>query len=82
MKGLVEYLIKPFLQHPDAMSITVVEGSASTLLEVRVHDDDYSRVRGDDGQNFQAIQHVVAASGGSVKPVVDLMEPGSAGAEE
>lgn len=82
MKNLVEFLITPLLQHPDDLSINVVEGSASTLLEVRVHDDDYEQVRGEDGHNFQAIQQVVAASGGSVKPVVDLIEPGSAAFEE
>ena len=60
MKNLVEFLIAPFLEHPDGLSINVVEGTASTLLEVRVHDDDFDRVRGPDGENFQAIQQVVA----------------------
>jgi predicted RNA-binding protein YlqC (UPF0109 family) len=82
VKALVEYLVRPFLQHPESLSINVIEGSASTLLEVRVHDDDFERVRGEDGENFQAIQQVVAASGGEVKPVVDLIEPGSAAYEE
>ena len=82
MKKLVEFLLRPFLQHPEDLSINVVEGSSSTLLEVHVHDDDYERVRGSDGENFQAIQQVVAASGGEVKPVVDLMEPGAASFEE
>ena len=82
MKGLVEFLLKPYLEHPEDLSINVVEGSASMLLEVRVHDDDFERVRGPEGANFQAIQQVVAASGGTVKPVVDLIEPGSAGLEE
>lgn len=82
MKELVDFLVRPLLQHPDALHINVVEGSSSVLLEVHVHDDDYDRVRGEDGGAFQAVQQVVAASGGTVKPVVDLMEPGSAAAEE
>ena len=82
MKSLVEFLVRPFLQHPEDLSINVVEGSSSTLLEVRVNDEDYEQVRGTDGHNFQAIQQVVAASGGSVKPVVDLMEPGAPAFEE
>ena len=82
MKSLVEFLVKPFLTHPDELSIDVIEGEASTLLEVRVHESDYERVRGAEGSNFQAIQQVVAASGGSVKPVVDLIEPGSDSLEE
>ena len=82
MKNLVEFLVKPYLEHPADLSINVVEGSASTLLEVRVNESDYERVRGPEGANFQAIQQVVAASGGSVKPVVDLIEPGSASLEE
>ena len=82
MKELVEFLITPYLQHPDELSLTVVEGTSSTLIEVRVHDDDYANVRGEEGRNFQAVQQVVAAAGGSVKPVVDLMEPGAASSEE
>lgn len=82
MKGLVEFLLRPYLKHPDALSINVVEGSNSLLLEVRVHDDDYEQARGEDGNTFMAIQQVIAASGGDVKPVVDLMEPGSTELEE
>ena len=82
MKGLVEFLLKPYLEHPEDLSINVVEGSASMLLEVRVHDDDFEHVGGPEGANFQAIQQVVAASGGTVKPVVDLIDPGSASLEE
>ena len=82
MRELVEFLITPYLQHPDELSLTVVEGTSSTLIEVRVHDDDYANVRGEEGRNFQAVQQVVAAAGGSVKPVVDLMEPGAASSEE
>jgi predicted RNA-binding protein YlqC (UPF0109 family) len=82
VKKLVEFLLAPYLEHPEDLSINVVEGSTSMLLEVRVHDDDFERVRGEEGHNFQAIQQVVAASGGSVKPVVDLMEPGSVAFEE
>jgi predicted RNA-binding protein YlqC (UPF0109 family) len=82
VKELVEFLVAPFLEHPNAMSLTVVEGASSVLLELRVHDDDYAAVRGDEGRNFQAIQQVVAAAGGSVKPVLDLMEPGADAVEE
>ncbi len=82
MKDLVQFLIAPLVKHPDDVSINVVEGASSVLLELRVHDDDYDRVRGEDGHTFQAIQQVVAAAGGDVKPVVDLMEPDSSASEE
>jgi len=82
VKELVEFLVSPYLEHPESMSITVVEGTSSVLLELRVHDDDFGRVRGEEGRTFQAIQQVVAAAGGSVKPVVDLMEPGADAVEE
>ena len=47
MEALLEYLVKPLTSHPDEVQISAMEGSASVLLELRVHADDMAAVRGD-----------------------------------
>ncbi len=71
---LVEYIVKPLTSHPDAVSVTLIEGTASLLMELRVHPEDIERVRGAGGKRLRALQQVLAAAGGSRKPVLDLME--------
>ena len=82
MEALIEYLIKPLTTHPDDVQISSVEGSASILLELRVNPEDVGAVRGEDNNRFRAIQQILSASGGSRKPVLELIESNAAGAEE
>lgn len=82
MEALVEYLVKPLSAHPDDVQITAVEGSAAILLELRVNPADVNAVRGEDGGRFRAIQQILSASGGKKKPILELIDGNSDGAEE
>ena len=72
MPALVEFLIRPLLQHPEDFHIDAIEGEASLLLEIEVHDGDRERLQADGGRLFQSIQQVVSASGGQRKTVLEL----------
>lgn len=72
--GLVDYLVRPLVEHPDSMRIDVVEGLASVLLELHVHRDDVQRVKGEGRSRLRAMQQVLAVAGGPRKPVLDLIE--------
>lgn len=74
MQELVEYIVKPLVDHPDDVRVTVIEGEASVLLELRVNAADLASVRGDDGIRFRDIQQVLAIAGGDRKPVLELIE--------
>ncbi len=82
MESLVRFLLVPFVANPDEVRITSVENASSVLLELRVHPDDLSRVRGPEEAHLRAIQQVLSAAGGTRKPVLDLRETGSSSAEE
>ena len=82
MQDLVEYIIQPLVQHPDAVSVNQIDGDASILLELRLHPEDVAAVRGEDSSLLRAIQQVLSASGGDRKPVLDLIEGSQAAAEE
>jgi len=82
MKELVEYMVRPIVDHPDDVQVNVMEGSASILLELSVNDRDAAMLRkgGSDGL-LAAMQKVVAVAGGARKPVLDLLD-GATAAEE
>lgn len=82
MEALVQYLVRPLVGHPDSVSVNVVEGAASVILELRVHPDDVAVVRGDKGQTLNAMQQVLAVAGGARKAVLDLVDGSSSSEEE
>lgn len=76
MQELVEYIVKPLVDHPDDVRVTVIEGKASVMLELRVNAADEAAVRGDDGIRLRDIQQVLAIAGGDRKPVLELIDSG------
>lgn len=82
VQSLVEYMVRPLVAHPDEVKVTVVEGAASVLCELRVHPDDLRAVRGPNNQLLRSMQQLLAVAGGPRKPVLDLIEPGGSGQEE
>ncbi len=73
MTELVSYVVGSLVEHPDDVSIDVIEGEASVLIELEVHDDDRQRLTADDGALIASIQQVLAIAGGDRKPVLDLV---------
>jgi predicted RNA-binding protein YlqC (UPF0109 family) len=82
MTDLVTHLVRPIVAHPDSVSVQAIEGDASVILELIVHDDDRDVVIGDDGRTLRAIRTVVSAAAGNRKATVELVGEHSSGAEE
>ncbi|MBI9096360.1 MAG: KH domain-containing protein [Sphaerochaeta sp.] len=61
-KDLVEYIVKSLVDVPDAVSINVVEGEKSTILELRVASEDVGKVIGKQGRIAKAIRTILSAS--------------------
>jgi predicted RNA-binding protein YlqC (UPF0109 family) len=81
VQELVEYIVRPLVDHPDDVVVSTIEGDSSVLLELRVNAADVGKVRGPKGRRFQDIQQVLAIAGGDRKPVLELIDSED-GAEE
>jgi predicted RNA-binding protein YlqC (UPF0109 family) len=61
-KDLVEYIAKSLVDNPDGVSVNLVEGEKSTILELRVSQEDIGKVIGKHGRIAKAIRTVLSAS--------------------
>jgi len=61
-KDLVEYIVKSLVDSPDDVSINVVEGEKSTILELKVATEDIGKVIGKQGRIAKAIRTILSAS--------------------
>ncbi|MCF7934636.1 MAG: KH domain-containing protein [Spirochaetia bacterium] len=61
-KDLVEYIAKSLVDDPDSVSVSMVEGEKSTILELRVAQDDIGKVIGKHGRIAKAVRTILSAS--------------------
>ena len=76
MKELLEAIVKPLVQFPDEVNVTLTEREDSTLLELRVNPADMGKVIGRQGRIAKAIRTVMRAASGKdgKKVIVDIVE--------
>ena len=58
---LVEYLVVNIVDDTDAVSLEVIDGEASSTIEVNVADDDVAKVIGRHGRTIKAIRTLARA---------------------
>ena len=61
-KDLIEYIAKSLVDDPGAVSVTEAEGEKSTILELRVAEEDIGKVSGKYGRIAKALRTVLSAS--------------------
>ena len=61
MKEVVEFIAKALVDHPDDVSVTIVEKEDETVFELRVAQEDMGRVIGKQGRVAKAIRTVTKA---------------------
>jgi len=61
-KDLVEYIAKSLVDDPDNVSVNIIEGEKSTILELRVSQDDIGKVIGKHGRIAKAVRTVLSAA--------------------
>ena len=71
-RDLVEYIAKSLVDDPAAVSVAVVEGEKSTVLELRVASDDIGKVIGKHGRIAKAMRTILSASSGAADKRVVL----------
>ena len=76
MKELLEAIVKPLVQYPDEVNVTLTDREDSVLLELRVNPSDMGQVIGRQGRIAKAIRTVMRAASGrdGKKVIVDIVE--------
>lgn len=69
---LVEYLVVNIVDDADAVSLEVIDGEASSTIEVNVADDDVAKVIGRHGRTIKAIRTLARALGQRVGTMVEV----------
>ena len=62
MKALIETIVTPLVDHPDAIEVTEREEDTKIVYHLKVHEDDVGKVIGKNGRIAKAIRTVVYAS--------------------
>jgi predicted RNA-binding protein YlqC (UPF0109 family) len=61
-KDLIEYIAKSLVDNPGEVTVNLVEGEKSTILELRVAEDDSGKINGKHGRIAKAMRTVLQAA--------------------
>jgi predicted RNA-binding protein YlqC (UPF0109 family) len=61
-KDLVEYIAKTLVDDPSGVVVNVIEGEKSTILELKVAENDIGKVIGKHGRIAKAVRTLLAAA--------------------
>ena len=69
---LLSHLLSPLLNHPEAMEVNIIEGSATVIVEMRVHEEDRSVLNEEDGV-LRNVQHLLTIASSERKFSLELL---------
>lgn len=61
MKEFIEFIVKALVDNPDEVEVKEVQGSRTTVYELRVGQGDLGKVIGKQGQTAKSIRTLLAA---------------------
>jgi hypothetical protein len=76
MKDLVESIARSLVDDPDAVSVTEIVGEQTTVLELRVAQEDLGKVIGKQGRTARAVRTILGAAGMKIRKrfVLEILE--------
>jgi len=76
MKELLELIAKALVDKPEAVVVSEVVGEQTTVLELRVAQDDLGKVIGRQGRTARAIRTILGAAGMKLRRhfVLEILE--------
>ncbi len=67
MKELVEMIAKSLVDNPEQVVVSQLEGEQTTILELKVAQEDLGKVIGKQGRTARAIRVILGAAGMKLK---------------
>ncbi len=76
MKELIEYIAKALVDNPDEVEVSEVEGSRTSVLELKVAKEDLGKVIGKQGRSARAMRTILSAASAKMKKrtVLEIVE--------
>ena len=76
LKDLIEFMAKSLVDNPDSVQVNEVAGEQTTVIELKVHQDDLGKVIGKQGRTARSMRTVLNAAGTklSKRCVLEIVE--------
>lgn len=76
MKELIELIAKALVDKPDGISVRETEGEKTTIIELKVEQEDLGKVIGKQGRTAKAIRTILNAAGTKLgkRCVLEILE--------
>ena len=76
MKDLISYIAQALVDRPEEVSVTEVEGSQTSVLELKVAKEDLGKVIGKQGRTARAMRTILNAASAKIKKrtVLEIIE--------
>jgi len=72
MKELLETIVQALVDHPEEVSVREVMGEKSTILELKVFEDDIGKVIGKQGRIINALRTILRSAAVKEGKIVQL----------
>ncbi|MCH8026614.1 MAG: KH domain-containing protein [candidate division Zixibacteria bacterium] len=76
MKEFIEYIVKNLVDNPDEVSVVEIEGTRTTVYELRVGEGDLGKVIGKEGKTARSIRTILSAAAArqGKRAVLEILE--------
>ena len=76
MKELLELIVRSLVDQPEEIEVTEIEGEQTTVLELKVAQEDLGKVIGKQGRTARSIRTILAAAGMKLRKriVLEILE--------
>jgi uncharacterized protein len=76
LRTLIEFIAKSLVDHPDHVDVKEIEGEKTTIIELRVAEDDLGKIIGRHGRTAKAMRTVInaAATKEQKRAVLEILE--------
>ena len=76
MKDLIAYIAKALVDKPDEVTVTEIEGTQTSVIELKVAKEDLGKVIGKQGRTARAMRTVLSAASAKInkRSVLEIIE--------
>jgi len=76
MKDLIDYIAKSLVDRPESVTVKETEGEKTTIIELRVAQEDLGKVIGKQGRTARAMRTIINAAGTKIgkRCVLEILE--------